>query len=181
MERTLSDRLKRGEQSALAEVYHLWGDKLFALLLRYVGDRDRAADLLQDCMLKIYRECHRFHWRGAGSLEAWVTRVCVNAALSRLRADSRHPRTSLEEIEIPAEYVEEASETAWNIDYETLLGLIAALPNGYRAVFNLFVFEQYSHNDIAKALGISVRTSQSQLLRARRLLAKWIQEYNTHG
>ena len=68
--------------------------------------------------------------------------------------------------------VADPEEIYLKIDREQILAMICQLPAGYRTVFNLFVFEQYGHKEIADLLGCSENTSKSQLSKARGLLRK---------
>jgi RNA polymerase sigma-70 factor (ECF subfamily) len=101
-----------------------------------------------------------------------VTRVAANESLNYLR---QHERIELVE-EIPDEMEEEEPDVG-NVPLELLQRMIEELPVGYRAVFNLYVFEQMSHKQIAKVLGIKESTSASQYFRAKKLLARRIRNY----
>jgi RNA polymerase sigma-70 factor (ECF subfamily) len=143
-----------------------------AVCLRYLSDREATEDVLQDCFVKILTSIGRFEYRGEGSLKAWVTRVAANESLNYLR---QHERIELVE-EIPDEMEEEEPDVG-NVPLELLQRMIEELPVGYRAVFNLYVFEQMSHKQIAKVLGIKESTSASQYFRAKKLLARRIRNY----
>ena len=78
--------------------------------------------------------------------------------------------------EIPDEADEEEPDVG-GVPMEQLQRMIEELPVGYRAVFNLYVFEQLSHKEIAAVLGIKVNTSASQYSRAKKLLARRIKNF----
>ena len=148
-ERILAERCKAGDNDARRELYTRFGGRLLGICLRYVGDRATAEDLLHDCFIKVFAAIDRFSWRGEGSLRAWMERIAVNV--------------SSDEME--------------RLPYDDLKRLIAELPDGYRTVFNLYCIEELSHREIAERLGISEKTSSSQLFRAKALLARRIKEY----
>ena len=180
-ERELVDRLRRGDASAMGEVYACFANYLTAVCSRYIIDDEDIRDVLQESFIKIFTKADTFHYEGEGSLKAWVTQVTVNEALQHLRNQKRKGMVGYddERIEDKAELTDEAPPIN-DIPTEVLMEMIRNLPPGYRTVFNLYVIEGKRHKEIAELLGIQEQTSASQLMRARRLLAMWIKEYNTH-
>lgn len=171
-EKQLLFRIKNGERGAQRRLYERFAGYLMAVCLRYLANREAAEDVLQDCFIKIFTAVNHFEYRGEGSLKAWMTRVVANESLSYLK---RNERFSLSD-EIPDEVEEEAPDIGI-VPMELMQRLIEELPTGYRAVFNLYVFEQLSHKEIAEELGIKEKSSSSQFLRARMILAKKIKDY----
>ena len=113
--------------------------------MRYAGDRATAEDLLHDAFLKIYGAFDRFTYRGTGSLRAWIERITVNVALEWIRSRSKLGSVTLDEGKAAAEVAEpDVSEMA-RVPREVLMRFIGELPEGYRAVFNLYCIEEYSH------------------------------------
>lgn len=176
-ERTLADGCRAGSDAARKELYDRFAGRLLAVCLRYAGDRATAEDLLHDAFLKIFGAFDRFSYRGPGSLRAWIERVTVNVALEWLRNRNRLGVVPLDEGRaLPDAAEPEPSEVA-RIPREALMRFASELPDGYRAVFNLYCIEGYSHRDIARMLGINEKSSSSQLFRARALLSRRIREY----
>ena len=180
-ERELVDRLRRGDASAMGEVYACFANYLTAVCSRYIIEDEDIRDVLQESFIKIFTKADTFHYEGEGSLKAWVTQVTVNEALQYLRNQKRKGMVGFddERIEDKAELTDETPPIN-DIPTEVLMEMIRNLPPGYRTVFNLYVIEGKRHKEIAELLGIQEQTSASQLMRARRLLAMWIKEYNTH-
>lgn len=180
-ERELIDRLRRGDASALGEVYACYANYLTAVCSRYIIEDEDIRDVLQESFIKIFTKADTFHYEGEGSLKAWMTQVTVNEALQHLRNEKRKEIVGFddEHIEDKAELPDEAPPIN-DVPTEVLLEMIRKLPPGYRTVFNLYVIEGKRHKEIAKILNIQEQTSASQLLRAKRLLAMWIKEYITH-
>lgn len=144
-----------------------------AVCMRYMGGGDEVRDVLQDAFIKILTHIANFQYRGEGSLKAWATRIAVNEALDHLRK-----RPSLVVIGQPSHDVaDDDGCEPQNIPPEVLSSMVASLPDGYRTVLNLFVFEQMPHKEIARRLGIAEGTSASQYLRAKKLLQKKIKDY----
>ncbi len=175
-ETELTERCRAGENTARKELYEQYAGQMLGICYRYAGDRDTAQDLLHDGFIKAYSSFDKFSYRGEGSLRAWLSRLMVNICLDYLRKNEMN-RQTLTLDQVP-ETVEEPQEEAVSlVPHQILIKFITQLPAGYRTIFNLSVIEQLPHKEIAKQLGISERTSSSQLFRAKRLLAKKINEY----
>ncbi len=161
----------RENQQCQAEVFRLYAGKMLGVCLRYARHRMEAEDILQDAFIRVFDNIAQFQFKG--SLESWIRQIVVNTALKKYQQKSFRD----EEIGIDEHYdlMLEPSIYA-DLHEEELLNLIAALPDGYRLVFNLYAIEGYSHGEIADMLGIEVGTSRSQLLKARRMLQEKIVE-----
>ncbi|MBQ9398406.1 MAG: sigma-70 family RNA polymerase sigma factor [Bacteroidales bacterium] len=174
-EKRLIASLRNGNHAARRSFYEQYRRYLAAVCARYVPDNESVKDLLQEVFIKLYTRFDRFEYRGPGSLQAWCRRVAVNESLLYLRNGKRFPQTSLETIgDLPEPDETPAIET---IPQATLLSMIQRLPERYRTVFNLYVFEEMSHREIASLLQIGESTSASNLHRAKAILTKWIKEY----
>ena len=166
-EQKLLDDIHEGDRQAQCQLYHRYVGYAMAVALRYVPNRDDADDIIQNSFVKILSTIDRFEYRGEGSLKAWILRI---VALIKQKGKFDFVE------EIPEEVDVEDSDVA-KIPPDVLVHMIGELPNGYRMVLNLYVFEQKSHKEIARKLGIKESTSASQYLRAKKLLAKRIKEY----
>ena len=153
-------------------LYDCYSGYVMAICLRYLSDSDAAADALQDTFVKILTRIDGFEYRGEGSLKAWIGKIAANEALIHLK---RQPLIFTDHLPDVSEEPEEPD--VGKVPLDVLYRMIGDLPAGYRAVFNLYVFEQQSHHEIARKLNISEGTSASQLLRAKRQLARKIKEY----
>lgn len=165
----------KGDNEARHQLYERYAGLLMTVCVRYVGGQEEARDVLHDTFLQAFRSFNRFEWRGDGSLKAWLVRIAVNLSLAYLR--KRIPFAGVgADVEGLPEPVDD-DENLKGIPKEVLLKFVSELPPGYRMVFNLYVFEERSHRDIAELLGITEHTSSSQFYRARSLLMKKIGEY----
>lgn len=174
-ETELVERCGKGDNLARKQLYERYAGQLMAICVRYTGDREVAQDVLHDGFLQIFRSFGQFTYRGEGSLRAWLARIMVNEALGYLRKRaSVCQEVMLENLPDVADAEEEDFE---RIPQSVLMQFIQELPDGYRTVFNLYVFEEKSHKEIAAMLGITEHTSSSQLYRAKTLLMKKINEY----
>ena len=168
------EKAKEGDRRAQKALYDSLADKMYAVCLRYMGDRETAEDVLQDGFVTLFAKLDTY--TGEGSLEGWARKIFVNTALMSLRKNDVLKES--DEMDSARGVTSEAPSAVQDIGYKELCKMISELPAGFRTVFNMYVVEGYSHQDIADALGISVNTSRSQLLRARAMLQAKILERN---
>lgn len=169
-EQELAERCRRGENPARRELYERYAGRMLGICIRYAGDRETAQDLMHDGFLKIFDSFDKYVYRGEGSLRAWMDRVMVNVVLQYLRRNDVLSQAA-ELDKVPETYDEPEASAADAIPTEVLMRFISELPTGYRTVLNLYVFEEKSHKEIARLLGINEKSSASQLTRAKAALA----------
>ena len=171
-ERELLEKIRGKDAAARRLFYERYAGYLTAVCSRYIPDRQAAKDVLQESFVKMLPALDRFEYRGEGSLRAWASRIVVNTALKSLRGRGR-----LTSVEALPDLVQDEEPEVERVPARVLHGFIQALPDGYRTVFNLFVFENKSHREIAGLLGIKEDSSASQYSRARAQLARQIKAY----
>lgn len=175
-EQEITAGCKRGDNRARKELYEQYKGKMYALILRYIPDRDVAKDILHDGFIAVFTRLDRFEWRQEGSLKAWISRVFVNEVLQHLRAkdilrDTVDIATTEDTFSISEDIKVES------IPSDILHHFISDLPTGYRTVFNLFALDGLSHKEIGTMLNISEHSSSSQFYRAKQIIARKIVEY----
>jgi RNA polymerase sigma-70 factor (ECF subfamily) len=175
-EKELAERCKQGDNLARKELYERYAGRLLSVCLRYAGDRDRAHDLMHDGFMKIFGSIDKFTWRGEGSLRAWMVRVVINLALQSL-AKNDVLNNSVDIDEMAEVYQIPEASSVDTIPEEVLMQFISELPDGFRTVFNLYVFEEKTHREIGELLGININSSTSQLQRAKAALAKKVKQW----
>lgn len=173
-EEYIAEQCKKGDRNAQRQLYERYAGWLLGVCLRYAGRQDIAEDLLQDGFIHILTHMQQFHWQGEGSLKAWMFRVQQNIILQYIR--KKEDVFSLDDNPQLAQDIPEP-ENVNTIPRGVLLKMISELPLGYRTVFNLFVIDGLSHREIAQKLGIKEKSSASQLVHARRLLAEQINNW----
>lgn len=157
-----------GNRSAQEKLYRKFSSKMYGVCLRYSSNTEEAQDALQDGFIKVFEKIYQF--KNSGPLEGWIRRIMVNTSLETYR---KKKQISLS-YQIP-DLPEDIQETEdLNISEKELLNFVQCLPDRYRLVFNLYVFEEMTHKEIAKELGITEGTSKSDLSRARGILQKKI-------
>jgi len=164
-----------GSKPAFRELYKRYAKNHLLTCLRYTKNKIDAEDVLQEAYILIYRDLKQYNASKSKYL-TWSNRVVVNACLMHLRKKNIF------------KYAEDITDMTYQIPINenaiSQLGLkeltqqIGALPRGYRTVFNLFVIDGYSHKEIADTLNISINTSKTQLLKARKMLQKNISNLN---
>jgi len=154
-----------GDRRMQELLYKTFSAKMYGVCLRYAGNAEDAQDILQEGFIKVFRNLDRF--RAEGSFEGWIRRIFVNTAIEHYRrAVNMYPVSESQENNI-----EDKDWSAFDkLAVKDLMKLIQDLSPGYRAVFNLYVVEGYTHKDIAAMMGISEGTSKSQLARAKAIL-----------
>lgn len=170
-----SDLIKgsiEGDPKMQEALYQKYAPKMYAVCLRYAGNNDDAQDLLQEGFIKVFRNLEKY--RHEGSFEGWMRRIFVNTSIEQYRR-----KVHLNSISEQEERgIEDASVSVLDqLAERDIVQLVQELSPGYRAVFNLYVIEGYSHKEIAELLSISEGTSKSQLARAKSILQKKVVEF----
>lgn len=155
------------DRSAQKQLYELYSGKLYAVALRYMKNKEAAQDVLQDAFIKVFKYLESF--RFDCPLEVWLRKIVINTALKALKKSSNWDQ-SLEGDYMIAEEFHYDNGGFKNLSYQQLIDMIGELPEGSRAIFNMYAIEGYKHSEIAEQLGISEGTSKSQYSRAKQLL-----------
>lgn len=164
--------LRKGDSDALHFFYNRYSSSIYTVILRYINNVQDAEDLLQDSLIKILESIQKFQFVDENSFKAWMKKIAINTTLNIIR--NRNKMQTFEDfpIDLISNFDAELDQnfTLPEIEPEELFAIITELPTGYKTVLNLFVFENYSHKEIAMQLNISENTSKTQLLKARKLL-----------
>lgn len=166
------------EQKKLYEHYYGYCLKI---VFRYIYRYEKAVDVVNDGYVKVFRNFSRFQYTQGENLEmmlmGWMRTIMINTAIDHLRKNNFLPE------------IGDLSENVWleedksqssdqSILYKELVSEIRKLPPAYRMVFNLYIIDGFTHQEIANQLGISVGTSKSNLSKARVLLQKILKKSN---
>lgn len=165
-----------GDRDAFAELFHRHRDRLWAVALRTLGDREEAADALQDALLSAHRAAARF--RGDSAVTTWLHRIVVNACLDRIRRRQTHPTVPLPDgvhtDGEPGRHTGGVEPAAPVRDHETALVVrqaLAELPAEQRAALVLVDVQGYPVAEVARILGVAEGTVKSRCARGRARLA----------
>jgi RNA polymerase sigma-70 factor (ECF subfamily) len=156
-----------GDERALRQLWSQYAPHIDAVVRRLAGDPDLAADIAQDVWMQIFRALKTY--RGDAQFSTWAHRIAVNRTLNALRKVRRLGRLEVD-IEDDTAVVEEDRDASFVV--ASIERAAARLPEGARMVFVLHDVEGYTHEDIARELGITVGASKSQLFKARAKLRR---------
>ncbi|MEM1215432.1 MAG: sigma-70 family RNA polymerase sigma factor [Bacteroidota bacterium] len=149
--------------NAQRSLYERYSPIMMAVCRRYLKRNEDAEDALVEGFCKVFK--HLGQYNHQGSFEGWIRRIIVNECLMALR--KKHALKNAYEIQEHFDLRTDENLSA-KLAAQDILKLLDQLPNGYRTVFNLYVVEGYKHREIAELLGISINTSKSQLILAKK-------------
>lgn len=164
------EKCRKNDRKAQKALYDQYSGLFYSIALRYMKKEMEAEDVLVMGFHKIFSNINKY--TGEGSFEGWMKRIIVNEALMQLRKkDSLQNAVEISEVEMPDD-----DDILADMAYREIIVLLDKLPMGYRTIFNLYVIEGYKHREIAEELGISINTSKSQLILAKKKLQELIRQ-----
>ncbi|MDP5121842.1 MAG: RNA polymerase sigma factor [Spirosomaceae bacterium] len=177
----LVEACKLGSRSAQYKLYNLYAKAMFNVSLRIVNHRGEAEDVLQEAFIDAFAKIGTF--RQEASFGVWLKQIVVNKAISTLRKKKlefldieneayRIENENFTETEFPSE----SPETNCDYRVEAINKGMKMLPEGYRVVLSLYLFEGYDHEEISDVLGISVSTSRTQFMRGKMRLTEVLKD-----
>jgi RNA polymerase sigma-70 factor (ECF subfamily) len=179
-------KLKRGDVESFHTLYNSIAPQMRLVCCRYVKNEADAEDVFHEGFLKVYK--HIGTLRNSGSFWGWLKRIFINTALDHYRMSNEgkiEPFDGMNESKFSVEDEDNEGLVANDlinkeIDYETIrkidfsqeemLNALEKIPEHFRVVFQLFVIDEYKHQEIAEMLSINEKTSKTRLLRARGLI-----------
>jgi RNA polymerase sigma-70 factor, ECF subfamily len=172
-ENEIIHRCSMNDGKAQEWLFKTYYSKLMTICIRYTDNEDDAKDILNEGFLKIFQSIHKFNYQG--SFEGWLKRIIANSAIDFVRKQQKFKHTQPIQLlpDIP-DYTSYQDAISVLSEKELLL-LIRKLPPMSRSVFNLAVFENFSHKEIANLLDIKEGTSMWHLNNARNILKKQIE------
>ena len=168
----LADRCARSDRSAQAALFHHFQSDFLKVCLRYASDEQDANAMLSDAFFKIFTRIETF--KREGSFEGWMRRIVINTCLSHVRSAASNRSEPVEDCGVYSNHLASANDAVSRLGLREIAALIRQLPPMSRAVFNLYVFEGYSHREISAELKMSEGTSHWHLSKARQWLQKKI-------
>jgi RNA polymerase sigma-70 factor (ECF subfamily) len=175
-EHELISRAKAGDRAAFAALVREHGNEVYTLARRLVGDPHLAADVAQDTLIRAWKALPNF--RGDAALSTWLHRITVNTAWTHKKKALRHRGYSLDEVaDVAAPMTADHPEIAGEILElrSRLRQALDALPEAQRQVVVMKDVYQWSHSEIAEAMGISVSAAKVRLHRARARMARHLE------
>jgi len=169
----------KGDRKSQQVIYEKFYTKMMGVCLRYASNKQEAQDLVHDGFLKVFEKISKYNY--SGSFEGWIRRIMINTSIDYYRKNKNiFIKDNQDFANIEGEEPEQ--DVLSQLRTEDIMKAVQSLSPGYRAVFNLYVVEGYSHKEVSDELGISVGTSKSNLAKAkknlRRLFTKESKEQN---
>ena len=172
----LIERCRKGDDTALGELYKAYAQRMKRVCRRYVNDENTVNDILHDSFVIIFTSFDKL--RDFSKAESWMMAITRNVASKYKEHLLTHPLISLEETnDALALSQENDGGEIKGVPFAEVIKMIDKLPNGYGKVFRLSVFEGLSHKEIALLLGIEAHSSSSQLTRAKKMLRMMMHRY----
>lgn len=162
-EKDLIESCKKQDRRAQKRLFDRYAPTMLGVCRRYIKIPEEAEDVMLEGFFKVLTKIDMFS--GEGSFEGWIRKIMVNESLMHLRKNQTFRFT--EEID-PNIDITEQPLIIEKMEAAEILDLLDELPPGYRMVFNLYVVEGFKHREIAEELGISINTSKSQLILAKK-------------
>jgi RNA polymerase sigma factor (sigma-70 family) len=161
------------QQASQYKLYSLFYNYAMTVARRYVVSTHDSEEVVNDSFFKVFNKLEQYSYES--SFKAWLRRIVVNTSIDHIRAKKRQPQ--INDIEGYVFETEIETDIITAMTKAELLELVHQLPPAYRTVFNLYIVDEYNHEEIAELLGISVGTSKSNLARARQFLKKVIEQH----
>mgnify|MGYP000929587353 CR=1 FL=1 len=162
-----------GDRLAQKYLYDLYAPVMLATCRRYIASFEDAEDVMIEGYYKVFEHLSQYDYRG--SFEGWIKKIMVNEALMWLRKRKLRYTELNESMDTPDEDFDLGQI---EVGPSAIFEMLDQLPEGYRTIFNLYVIEEYKHKEIAELLGISINTSKSQLILAKKRLKNMIEASN---
>lgn len=177
-EEKLIERCIEKDRHAQESLYQQFYPDLYLIAMRYLSDHHEAEDAIILSFTKVFKNLKKFRFQGKGSLGKWIRTILIHEAI-RLLQKRKQLHFSDETLQLQLKNPE--ANGLEQMQAGDLIRMIEQLPTGYRTVFNLYVIEGYSHQEIATLLKVSESTSKTQLKKARNSLMNRINQEKAYG
>ena len=165
---------QKGDEWSKEFIYKNCYGYVRAITMRYVKNDNDAEELTNESFMRAFNKIETFSSNDEGerfekSFRAWLARIAVNISIDFLRAQKTF--VALDNV-AEGEYEQQHVDVSGNLHVEDIMKLLLQLPEIQRTIFNLYEVEGYSHDEVAKLLGIPESTSRTYLTRAKQKLRK---------
>ena len=168
----LVERCKRGDSRAYEAIYQKYAKAMYNTSLRIVNHTGDAEDVMQEAFTDAFRSLEDFHYKS--TFGAWLKRIVINKSINQLRK-RKMDLIDIEKTNIGNVAEEDGpNEEELQLKIEDIKKAVALLPNGYRTVLTLYLFEGYDQEEVAEILGVTHATVRTQYMRAKKKLLQYI-------
>lgn len=165
----LLEACRQKDRAAQKELYRQFYAYAMSVSLRYCDHEDEAVEIANDAFLKVFLHIKRYDTRLP--FKPWFRRILINTAINHIKQKQKLKISTLMDTEYN---IPDTEEILARLGFQELMALVRSLSTAYRTVFNLYVLDGFTHEEIAQELGISVGTSKSNLSKARERLRQLI-------
>ena len=169
----LNDRLSQNR------IYNSFYNYAMSICGIYTTNYEDSVEIINDGFLKIFKEIYRYQPAYADhilSFKGWLRKIMLYTTIDHFRKNQKHRFTK--ELDNEADWSSAGEDPLDKVSYNEIVRSMQKLTPGYRIIFNLFIVENFSHEEISKSLGISIGTSKSNLARGRKQLQKILLDEN---
>ncbi len=170
----LVERCKAGDTLGYKTLYQRYSKAMYNTCLRMLNNQSEAEDVLQESFIEAFKNLDSFEYRT--SFGGWLKTICINRSINQLRK-KKISWVDIEKVpgyENVAEVYYDETEVALKV--ESVKKAMMKLPDGYRTVLNLYLFEGYDHEEISEILNVAQSTTRSQLMRAKQKLQQLLKK-----
>jgi len=167
-------KAKKNDRLAQKSLFEMFSGKMLSVANSYINNRDDAEDVLMNAFYKAFtklEDCKNYE-----SFPFWLRKIVVNDSINFIRKNKHILYAETEFTDAIAEQTQDINELSQEVDLDIIF---KEMPIGYKLVFNLSVFEEKKHQEIAEILNISEGTSKSQLSKAKKWLKDYFNQQNT--
>jgi RNA polymerase sigma factor (sigma-70 family) len=168
---SLLNECRQGSRQAQFEIYKLYGKAMFNISLRIVNHQAEAEDVLQEAFLDAFVRINEF--RAETTFGLWLKQIVINKSITCLRK-RKMELVPIDEVDVAETCIEDEQDL--ELQVEQVKRAVALLPDGYRVVLTLYLFDGYDHEEIAHILKISENTSRTQYMRAKQKLHRLLEK-----
>ena len=177
--KTHIDGCARNQRESQKKLYNSFYSYGMSVCLRYATNHEDALEIYNDSFLKVFKEIYHYQPMYANEVNSfigWLRKIIIYTAIDHLRKNKKYSLTSDFENVI---YVEDNEENALDrMSYEEIISAIGELSPAYRTVFNLYIIDGFTHEEIASKLEIAIGTSKSNLFKARQQMQQILKKIN---
>lgn len=169
---SLVSRCKNGDLAAAKQLYDRYSQAMYSICLRMMDNRQDAEDMLQEAFYQVFKSIGTY--REEATIGAWIKSIVVNKCLNQLKKKKQKFEEANDDLEFEEEKPMDEQQFSYTV--QSIKQAIKNLPEGYRIVLSLYLFEGYSHKEIAHKLDISLSTVKTQYMRAKRKVREMVAE-----
>ncbi|HTQ27993.1 MAG TPA: RNA polymerase sigma factor [Puia sp.] len=170
----LVERCKQGDSKSYAALYQKYAKAMYNTSLRIVNHTGDAEDVLQESFTDAFASIGSFQYKS--TFGAWLKKIVINKSINHLR------KKKVDLVDLEKTHVgnmpetEPVDEAEIQMKVEEIKKAVKLLPNGYRTVLTLYLFEGYDHEEIAEILSVSHATVRTQYMRAKQKLTGFLKQ-----